>query len=251
MKVLLIGIPRSGTKILQSYIHQYLLAKGPTATIDRWKNGLDEMLAPFGHRTNQFASIDQYGNVSFDDKRIVDPVEEVNRRIVEIIQPLTYNCVVKHPPIYGELTQRVTNAFDKVIVLKRRNSIDVALSTIIAIHSNVYSRTLYRNEIENTITEFVNNPFKADVKMFTDTYNKNESFIKDEFSEYYQHPDITTVDYEEVCTVNNSTELCSLLNFEKIDFDLKDFYLKEYTVHKETMISNMNELLESIGKQNA
>lgn len=248
MKVLLIGIPRSGTKILQSYIHQYLIAKGPTATIDRWKNGLDELLAPGGHRTTQFASIDQNGNVSFNEESILDPIEEVNRRIVDIIQPLTYNCVVKHPPIYGELTQRVTNAFDKVVVLKRRNSVEVALSTVIALHSNIFLRTMYRNEIETTINEHLSRPFKADVTIFRDTYIKNKSFINDEFAEYYQHPNITTVDYEEVCAVNTSTELCNLLNFENIDFDLKEFYLKEYTTHKEAMISNMAELLESIGK---
>jgi hypothetical protein len=248
MKVLVLALPRSGTKILQSYLHHYLVAAGTTLHIERWKNGLDEFLSPYTKNTSKFAT------VLNDEIKFGEPVEnsidEVRRRLTDIVAPSTHNLVIKYPPLFREgeceLSLDVLNAFDKVVVLKRLNSFDVALSTGLAIALQSYLRTRYDQTQVELIKNTLRNPIAINADEFKKIYNMNQQLINDEYKHHYQHLDYCEITYDQLSTFRTSDEFCKHLNLPEINFPLEQHYQIEYADNKHDMISNLQELKDII-----
>lgn len=252
MKLLILSLTRSGSKLLQSYIHNYLKCCGSSQSfIIRNSNheaftGLDEFLSPGAEYSNVFAYIQENGIINFNYKKIVDPTKEAYRRIEEIIKPLKENCVVKHRPSFRDiddknLSANVIESFDRIIILKRINSFERSLSQHIATHFNSYSAL--DNRFKNAVNSALKDPIIIDEEKFLQNYKWGVDFVNDNFKKFYQHKDCVEITFEQLITLKKSKELCNCLKLPYANFELNSNYFpKEYGELKFKMIKNLDRL---------
>jgi len=240
MKVLILSVPRSGTKLLQSYIHSYLNSTGPTLHINNSPTGLEDFLSPCSDTKDYRAYINGL-DVQFDKNSNIDVSSEMRCRL-QSISTNANNCVIKYLTL-DTINDKILKCFDKIIVLKRLNSFDVALSETITEASgyhikNISNSYTHKDYIKNTVID----PITINVNNFKKIYSENEDFIKDKFKPYYENLDYVEITYDELISIIDSNELCKLLNLPIVDFTLPNYIMKEFGEFKQLMINNMKEL---------
>jgi len=242
MKVLILSVPRSGTKLLQSYIYSYLDSIGPTLTVKNNFTSLEDFLSPHSLTKNHKAYINTHNTIEFDDTTEVNDTYEIQRRMNDIIIPTTNNLVIKFLTLTA-ISDKLLDCFDKIIVLKRTNSFDLALSVAISANlsyniKNISNADAHRDYIEHIISH----PLSIDFDTFKKIYKENEDFINNKFKHYYENYDYTEITYDELLSIQTADDFCIKLNFPSIKFDLPNNILTEFGELKPLMIDNLQEL---------
>lgn len=252
MKILILALNRSGSKIIQVFLHDYLKQLGPSQSFlnrdgHEMPTGLDEFLLPLTSYSYYRAFEQSDGLINFDySKKIDNDEEECFRRLREIIKPLNKNCVIKHKPAFRNfeninLMNEIIDSFDRIIVLKRMNSFDRVISHAIASHFDAFSAK--ESKFEKAVEDGIKNPIEVDTDFFIRNYRWGENFINDHYKKYYEHKDFTEITFEKLITIETAEELCRELNLPFLNFDLRhNVFPKEYGDLKYKMIKNLDQL---------
>lgn len=235
---------------MQSYLHAYLEACGKTCSLIGSQTGLDELLNYTGVTSTHLSYVDDNGQVDFDSSKIVNNIDELRSRIINIIIPTTLHCVAKYPPVFEknqvELSNSVLVAFDKIVVLKRLDSIAVTLSMMLAGVFNLYCNRNNDNQQLDMIKFSIANPVILDPVQFKHYYNWNESFVNDNYKQFYQHLNYVDITYDQLIRVRDDSDFCKLIKVPYVPFILPTIFYSEFSNNKQLMVKNMQELLDCI-----
>lgn len=236
MKILLLALPRSGTKFAQVNLNFYLTKKygitlnnpeSPSTKYIGYGELLNVTIALKNHHltleNNRLGKIDK----TFDNDEEFESRFKISQCGIPVVAKYmpTVHTVEKEI----EIVTRLINSFDKVYIFNRINVYDHILSIAISQKLNSWNKSsvqdqLIKSSIENKIV--VHNTELDRLKKSIDTFNEiiNQS----------RNEKCVDIMFEELIKVKDKLSFCNLFHIEYEDFFFYDNF-EEYSHNKSSM----------------
>ena len=233
MKILLLALPRTGSKFVHRNIDRYLAVDNPTVKLTN-DSQTGEWYEPLYQRIK---FLGDNGNViTEEDKTIIKSETSLNNAI-DIIPKLSKDLVIKYHHVKGirDIEKQFISLFDKVYLLHRRKYFESALSFALSDYFDSWIPNVsQRDKIAKSLVK------KIDLD--------EESWINiiQSFKELrnLEIPGVSKIFFEDMIQLKSSKEFCEHLGLPFKDFNIVTDQEIEFGKNKYSMITNLDRLVE-------
>jgi len=237
MKILILALPRSGTKFAQVNMNFYLKAKYGI-TLNNPEKPSTKYIG-FGELLNVNIALQNHhltleNNCLGKIEQSFDHEEEFESRLK--ISQCGIPVVAKYMPISHsvekeiEIVSRLINCFDKVYLFNRENVKDHALSIAICHKVNLWNKSSLQDElIEKSLTNKIVIDEKELVNI-TDNFKRFHEIMKRCHTEK-----VSIIPFEKLIQIKDGVHFCKFFDLENINFTFYDVF-EEYGERKKSII---------------
>jgi hypothetical protein len=235
MKTQILSLPRMASKQITFNLYRYFLAKYKDVSVIHKivdiEPSLDELFNIWHHRFKYKLKSDG-NNLVRTNELITSSDEEIANRC-EYVKDLNGPYVIKHFPMDNDITPFLINQVDRVYTLSRNDIFNNALSICLSRISKSWIRSQYQQKMISTMIESpIDIPVDEFRQVVQQIFNYNKIYLVDTAH---------ILEFDDICSVANSIDFCTLLDLEYIEFSFIKIG-EEFGDNKTRMISNMSEL---------
>jgi len=259
MKILILTLPRTGSKFLQSNLSNYVQTNfGDSIALQN--NGyrddsVGELLCSLNSTYNICRATKFNNKIVLARDYSINPNRSRNKQLADFFPEFVkrvdflsdgswvgkFFAEFTDDRYYHILFNSICPLVDKIIIINR-NQFDVAISLMIS----VIFRTFTSNDKQRrVISDLVLNPIELDVKRFGNIVDRTSYFYSDVMSvaKAKFNEKVAIISFEELISLTSQSEILRKLQLPNYPFDFKLGSI-EYGLNKQLMIKNIDQLRE-------